>query len=381
MIEVSLEELTDWLRKAPIIATVHPLVPLCLPAGTSIAFDSQELRRAIDDPSVRVAKQVMLLASQGGISQRLPHLSVREIPSAYAINQRIADNLDYARSHLLTTRQIAAHIESDVSAHHFDTVVVLFVDGLSYQDVTGWPCELTPCFIDGPSVTFRFKDENKSEPVKSIGFPAIVGRPSIYSRLYRQGYRNARGYTYWNRSNAVADFMFTGIPYERVANFETVLQLLANENNLENSYIQIVREGLDGLAHSKRELRRVEIEASVLGILSDIHRLMEVLHERRLRACIYVAADHGILWKTEHSFILAPGVPTNHPRYAIHVPNDRIASEYAVRFEQEGLSYHLMKYPFLGTSIRANDSGVHGGLSYHESIVPFAKFEVNAKWN
>ena len=39
--------------------------------------------------------------------------------------------------------------------------------------------------------------------------------------------------------------------------------------------------------------------------------------------------------------------------------------------------YYLYHYPYLGSRIRANDSGVHGGLSYWESIVPFVRAEVN----
>jgi len=381
MLEASLEELEYWLQRAPVIATVHPLVPLCLRPGTRITSSTQDIQRLVDDPASQASESILILSGETGLKTRFPVLSVPSCPSEEKINQGLAHNLTYARAYLPTTRTIAEYIEKDVSENLFETVIVFLVDGLSYADAINWPCELWPCFVDGPSVTYRFQDESRKALLPSIGFPAIVGRPSIYSRLYGQGYRNARGYTYWNRDNAVADYMFTGVPYERVANFETVLKLLTTEDDLGHSYIQIMREGLDGLAHSKRELRRQEVEASIHGILHDVERLVELLQEKRERACIYVTADHGILWKTEHSFQLVPDIETRHPRYWAGEPPTQPDNEFAVSFECDGTTYHLLKYPFLGTSIRANDSGVHGGLSYQESIVPFAKFEVKSKWN
>ena len=63
------------------------------------------------------------------------------------------------------------------------------------------------------------------------------------------------------------------------------------------------------------------------------------------------------------------------PRYSLKLPEDRLV-EYTVKMENSGIPYYLFRYPYLGAAIRSNDSGVHGGLSYQESIVPFAKFKV-----
>jgi hypothetical protein len=380
MREASVEDLDKWLLRVPVIATVHPLVPLSLAPGVTIISDVQKVLRDLDNPSIYAAKPILILSDQADLDARFPHFKVSTLPSAEKINQHIDRNLDYARTSLLTTRKIAEWVEDDVSQNNYDTIIVFLVDGLSYSDVFNWPCELQPCFVDGPSVTFRYREENQNEVVQSIGFPSIIGRPSIYSRLYNMGYRNARGYTYWNRNNVVADYMFSGVPSERVTNFETVLDLLATED-LFHSYIQIMREGLDGLAHSKRELRNQEIQASIRGILNDVERLIKLLREKGHRACIYLTADHGILWKTEHSFKLIKGISNHHPRYAINTSHSKDSDEFSVPFIQDGVSFNLHKYPYLGIPIKANDSGVHGGLSYQESIVPFAKFEVKPKWN
>lgn len=381
MLEASLAELEYWLQRVPVIATVHPLVPLCLRPGTRITSDVHAIQKLVDDPASQTSGPILILSRETGLKTRFPLLSVLSRPSEEEINQGFADNLQYARSYLPTTRTIAEYIENDVSKDLFETVVVFLVDGLSYADTVSWPCELWPCFVDGPSVTFRFLDESRNALVPSVGFPAIIGRPSIYSRLYRQGYRNARGYTYWDRDNTVANYMFTGVPYERSANFETVLELLAAEADLDHTYVQIMREGLDGLAHSKRELRRQEVDAAIHGILHDVERLSELLQAKRKRACIYVIADHGILWKTEHSFRLLPEIDTRHPRYRVGKHPGRTSDDFTAPFDCDGTVYHLFKYPFLGIAIKANDSGVHGGLSYQESIVPFAKFEVKPRWN
>lgn len=381
MLEVSMEELEYWLQRVPVVATAHPLVPLCLPPGTRVTSNPNEILSLIDQLSCQLVEPILILSDQTELTTRFPQLTILAQPPDELINERMPGNLPYARSYLLTTRKIAERIEIDVSLNNYEAIILFLVDGLSYADVVNWPCELEPCFVDGPSVTFRLKDDAGTELAQSIGFPAIVGRPSICSRLYRQGYRNARGYTYWNRDNSVADYMFTGIPYERVANFEAVLEYLATEDSLKHTYVQIMREGLDGLAHSKRELRQQEIDASILGILHDVERLMELLQEKELRACIYLTADHGILWKTSHPFRIVPGINTRHPRYCVGTSIEAIDRECTVLFDQDGTPYHLFKYPFLGAPIKANDSGVHGGLSYQESIVPFAKFEVKRKWN
>ena len=376
---VTLETLIEQLPRTPVIGTVHPLVPLCLPAGVHITTDPAELVQLSDRPDYCEPLPVLLLSgphTPPELAGRLPHWHISERPSAKQINEGLPRHLAYARAHLLSTRHIADYIVQDVADNAFDMVVVFLVDGLSYADVADWPCAVQPCFVDGPSVTFRFWQTDKTRLDHTVGFPAIIGRPSIYARLYRLGYHHARGYTYWNRDNRVADYMFEGVPYQKVANFEAVLEQLSTEKYWPHTYVQIVREGLDGLAHNKRELRAQEVQAAIHSILRDVERLSELLCTKGRSGCIYLTADHGILWKTEHPFLRVSAVRTRHPRYGVGSELARAAQDVAVTFRQEGGDYHLFVYPFLGTAIRANDSGVHGGLSYQESFVPLAKFEV-----
>jgi hypothetical protein len=136
----------------------------------------------------------------------------------------------------------------------------------------------------------------------------------------------------------------------------------------------MVREGLDGLAHNRREVSQQEIKSTVDVIHQDFHRLVELLNEKKLRGVIYLVADHGILWKKQHKWQIIEGNNSKHPRYVANNPD---MSEFGTEFATKQQTFHLWHYPYLGKKIKANDSGVHGGLSYWESIVPFVRVEVN----
>ncbi|MBI5668048.1 MAG: PglZ domain-containing protein [Chloroflexi bacterium] len=373
-VATTFNELAQLLAKIPVIGHVHPLIPLCLPPGTQVVNDIQGFGYEIDSPELHAARPTLLIRHDKALMARFPLVNVLNHPPIEAVNNNIAHNVRYAREHLLTHDKIAPHIERDVHASPPDVVVLFLVDGLSYADVLNW-CwdELQPCFVDGPSVTFRF---HNGRLVETVGFASIINRPSVYERLYGLGYHQARGYTYWDRNeNQIADFMFEAIPVEGITNFEVALQWLKDEKSLRNCYIQIVREGLDGLAHGKRELRPSEVDIAVKAILQDIERLLNLLESKHLSVNLYLTADHGVLWKNEHSFRTLRGIRDSKPRFTSSCPAEEFR-EYTVRFENSYVPYYLYTYPYLGVPIRTNDSGVHGGLSYQESIVPFGKFKV-----
>ncbi len=376
MIDVSFESLDSWLGRIPVIAQVHPLVPLSLSQNIDIVLDADvnHFLETLDNRGYIETRAKLILSDNEILKTRFPQMRSLEIPPIGAINRNMRHHLGYARTHLLTTHKVAQKVEEDVRQHHPELVVMLLIDGLSYADVLDWDTSIEPCFVDGPSVTYRFYDDDRDKLVEKVGFASIVNTPPIYQRLYRLGYRHARGYTYWKpKDNIIANYMFTGMPSEQVVNFEAILQQLSRETLPKYSYIQIVREGLDGLAHGKRELRRTEIEGAIRGILDDIERLLITLKSTGFSVYLYATADHGMLWKDEHqleNLKLPDSKPRYSPRYSSEI------EEYAVRMENGGVPYYLLCYPYLGSAIRANDSGVHGGLSYQESIVPFLKFKV-----
>lgn len=371
---IGFSDLSRMLQVAPVIAGVHPLVPLCLDSDTQIVRDAHEYLAAIDDQNQTLTSPALIVSDDPVLRRRFVVVRSLAHPPIDAINRNMKYHLNYAREHLLTTHKVAKFIERDVAHHQYELVVLLLVDGLSYEDVLDWGTEVSPCFVDGPSVTFRF-DENSDELLHTVGFAAIVGNPPIAARLYRLGYRYSYGYTYWRaRDNILAQYMFRGIPDNRVLNFQAVLQIIDDEPIPARSYVQIVREGLDGLAHSKRELRTPEVCGAVRALKDDIEHLCTVIQRKCQSSVIYITADHGILWKNDHNWeiINAPG---SKPRYSRSRP-DEVLLDYVVRMENSGNPFYVFTYPYLGAPIRKNDSGVHGGLSYQESLVPFIKIEV-----
>lgn len=372
--DMPFEALDNWLQRTPVIADVHPLVPLCLNQDVDIVTNGEPLLQNLDNQLCIDTQPKLILAGGGTLKARFPTVHSLKHPPVSAINRNMRYHLDYARQHLVTTHKVAGFIEEDVRRNRYQLVVLLLVDGLSYEDVRNWNAKVVPCFVDGPSVTYRFQVDTKDDLVQKVGFASIINDPSIYQRLYRSGYHHARGYTYWRpKNNLVADYMFRGVPFQQVVNFEGIIQQIQQQVFPPYTYLQIVREGLDGLAHSKRELHRSEINGAIQAVAADIEHLLDVLRQKGFSACVYVTADHGILWKKEHPWQDIK-LPESKPRYAQHY--SEAAQDYAVRFENGGNPYYLLCYPFLGSPIRANDSGIHGGLSYQESIVPLMKFEV-----
>ncbi len=377
MTQVTFAELDRWLSRTPVIAKVHPLVPLALRPGTRIVTHMNEIIRELDGYRVHNEVPTLILNNERVLANRFPQLTAFELPPSEVLNANMGFQIDYARDHLLTTHKIAAYIEQDVIRHPVDLVVLFLVDGLSYADVLGWNQGIEPCFVDGPSVTYRFYENEKAKVVETVGFPSIINRPSIFQRLYDLGYHHARGYTYWQPdNNAVADFMFAGIPFEQVTNFDSILLRLEHEELAPQTYIQLVRQGLDGLAHGKRELHVGEIEMATRAILSDVERLRNVLHQKAHSARIYLTADHGILWRKEIQPVqVIQSLKDAHARFTQSRPDGTIKDSW-IRFENSFVPYYLFRFPFLGRQLPSNDSGVHGGLSYQESIVPFMRIEV-----
>jgi hypothetical protein len=367
------------LRKTPVIAQVHPLVPLSFNESTRIAMGVEELYAQLDDFSARPDTDALLILDtefDSELHARFPFVRCLEHPPIDLINRNMMHHLDYAREHLLTSHKIAAFIAQDVMQQSdVDVVICLLVDGLSYGDALSWDAtSIYPSFIDGPSVTYRLLDNKQINP--KVGFASIVNRPSIYDLLQRSGFSFAKGYTYWGQgTNTVSDYLFAGIPqgYRPMANFGSILRDLQAQDLESGTYLQIIRQGLDGLAHSHRELNDIEIGASIQSILDDIHQLLETIAAKNLRVRLYVTADHGILWKHQNSWQMLRDLKDAHPRYVDSRPSSENL-HFVSRFENHA-PYYLVHYPYLAARIPNNDSGVHGGLSYQESIVPLAIFE------
>ncbi len=368
----TLADLEKALRLAPVMGQFHPLVPLCLPDGVETISEPEALIEELDSLVPHRERPVLITHLEARLAYRFTVMSYPACPPAKAINQNLPRRIGEARTRLLTSHTVARQIINDVRERMYQTVILLLVDGLSYADVVNWPEQPEPCFIDGPSITFSRIPEGEID--SRVGFPAIIGSPSLARRLVDVGMSRSRGFSYWEREqNDVSEKLFEGVPLEKISGLADAFSQL-EKLNLRGLYIQMVREGLDGLAHSRREVSQQEIKATVEAIHQDLHHLVELLTAKKVKGVIYLIADHGLLWKNQHSWQVIECGRVTSPRYTTSNPN---LPEFTTEFSTAQQRFYLWHYPYLGRQIKANDSGVHGGLSYWESIVPFVRVEVN----
>jgi hypothetical protein len=365
----TLEELQEALKKAPVMGVVHPLLPLCLPPGTEVTEDAAAVSLEIDSLSPHRERDVLITEVIESYRGRFLTAEVKGVPPPGDINAMLPHRLEYARRHLLTSRHVADRITEDALRNHYQVVVLLLVDGLSYHDTIGWRRTSEPCLVDGPSITFAQCEEG--EVLRTVGFPAIIGDPPLVRRLSAIGLKHARGFSYWDRSNEVTKMLFRGIPLERVNSIREAVAIMRNLD-MSGRYIQVLREGLDGLAHRRREVTLNEVEATVTAINSDFLRLVRLLQSQDVHGAVYLVSDHGILWTSEHEMERVGALDRHAPRYGNQPLSDSRSS--GIKCGEQ--VYYVYHYPYVGRKIPSNDCGVHGGLSYWESIVPFAHIEV-----
>lgn len=366
----NLVQLRELLKRAPVMGNIHPLIPLCLASDTEVSVDAQSVVREMDAISPHPARSLLIRGRDSRYEHRFLTMDIPEPPDAGQVSSTLPKRLSYARKWLLNNRDVANRITDEANVQRYQTVITLLVDGLSYYDVLYWPEVVEPCFIDGPTITFdRFVDNTVRT---DVGFPAIIGDPPLVRRLAKIGVRYARGFSYWHREdNDVTELLYRGIPLERITSIDEAITAI-EAMDTSGLYIQIVREGLDGLAHGRREVSEQEIESTVEAIRADMQQLVKSLQAQRLRSALYLVADHGILWKKQHEFKLQPMPGSRSARYG----NIPLTEGRSTPFSCQEQMYYLYHYPYIGRRIRSNDSGVHGGLSGWESLVPFVRVEV-----
>jgi hypothetical protein len=365
-----IDSLLKQLDIAPVMGHFHALWPLCLPANVEIAASAQTIAERLDSLERHLERPILINQYAPAFADRFLTRHLPECPPAELINRALP--MRVAANHLLTQREIGRRIIDDTRKQGYETVILLLVDGLSYEDARHWPYHPIPCLIAGPSITYARTANDAILP--DIGFPAIVGDFSIARQLAQIGIPHSRGYSYWERGqNDVSAFLFSGMPLTKVGGIREALAKL-QEINLQGMYVQLMREGTDGLAHSRREVTSLEIQATVTAILDDFRQLIVLLAESERKGAVYLVADHGVLWKDQHALERLSGENSNHVRYTWERP---LNLSNATPFQTSNGPCYLYHYPYTGRQLRTNDSGTHGGLSYWESIVPFVHVEVN----
>jgi len=353
--KVDLEWLREMLRQTPVMAEIHPLLLALLPKEVVVFGDVWELIARLDSPELQPTRPMLCTQVKSEFRHRLPAIFCDHDPLTTELNRVLLRRYEFIQRYVLCQSQVADEIVKQPTG---DTVILMLVDGLSYADVKRyaptWLGKAVPVLVDGVSVTDQ-------------GMLRIVGSPPIVQRLFGAGFRRMLGFTYWERAQEpLTDQIFKGFGdcVRRVRSFGEILGCL-EEIDLCGAYVQIVRAGLDGVAHRQREMPNVE--AMVNDILNDFERLACLFEEKAISATLHLVSDHGVLWAWEHQLQLYEFSHAEHPRYYQHHKQGEHVLN--VRFAEK--EFAVLAYPYLRRELHANEWGVHGGLSFEESVVPW----------
>lgn len=372
---MTLEELVELLGKTPVIANIHPLSLLYLPADVTVISAAVDAAIQLDAPTTVWPGRWLLTDDDPTFRHRFPHVQVAHDPFTPALNGVLFQHFEAVAKIMLRQSQLSATISQ--AAAGCDAIVLMLVDGLSYENAQQW-CKqhaplwpLEPCLVDAPTIT-------------SIAFPNAVGAPSVAEQLFDLGFHRRLGFTYWTREdNELTNLLFRSLAEVRkTGDFDDIAsgarRIMMQSATLGKAFIQIVRTGLDGYAHKQK--RTPPVAAIVDEIFQEFSQLVEISKEaHRVNGCrtgLFLTADHGILWQTElESQVVgraASGASARYCRWADLFLQDETGMRFVVGHEE----YYCLNYPKVRRPLRIDEQGVHGGVSFQESIVPFIAVRV-----
>jgi len=354
---VDLAELQDLLRQMPVMAEMHPLSLAFLPREVRVFTDAWQMAAELDLPTPQPAEPMLAVGIEPALQHRLPAIRCAHDPLTTELNRVLLKRYEFIRENMLCQSQIVNMITHEADA---EAIILMLVDGLAYADVKRyaprWLSDTIPVLVDGVSITEQ-------------GMSRIVGEPTLAQRLFDAGYRQLLGFTYWERAEEpLTDRLFTGFGdrVRKVKSFDEALAALLEED-LANAFVQIVRTGLDSAAHRQRE--KPTIDAITTDVLNDFERLAALCKRKGVSARLYLTSDHGMLWAHEHALQPYEYSDAAPPRYYEYDKR----SQHVLNVEFAGKAFGILEYPYLRRELRANEWGVHGGLSFEESMVPLIR--------
>ncbi len=369
--DIDIRELNKYLGLVPIMAKMNPLSLAFLPRPNPFIFSSsKKILEILDDGQLVLDNHhpyYLTLDWQPELESRFLAVKVNHNPLTPELNNVLSEQWDWICSVLVKQSNISDYIFENFIG--FDCCILVLVDGLSWHDFIGnWKSDIVnqaqPIIVDGISKT-------------DLGMTRILGNPPLVERLPID---NAYGFSYWDRTNPLTDILFSGFGsrVEKIKSFDNVLGQIQNLN-LEKTYIQIVRQGLDEICHRHRD--RPSPENYVHELRKDFENLINLVIEKKQSAQIFLTSDHGILWQNNTDFeYINIGNKNYHPRYInFHRASPKVQMFSEISFASEPLSHVLMgalKYPYIVRNLKSNEWGVHGGISFEESIVPLLKYEI-----
>jgi hypothetical protein len=354
-----LDILLDW---TPVVYEGEPLL-LAELNDLTVERDVWQYVRRADDLAPMSVERTILLGPVTSYFDRWPVVRVNEGAPADVprFNRSLFQNYDQVQCFVFGQSDIAAYVEEDLEV---DVIVLLLIDGLSYTEWMDYP-NVRSCLVEGPTIT-------------SVGFRNVVGEPPVARRLFEKGFHRRMGFSHWDRSNKLTDVFFHGFdPATQMFAVDEFREVLLALDRLpaEQTYVQILTNGLDSVSHRHRG--RPPVEAIARYLYGDVLlALVERLHEIGATALVYATADHGILWRPQpemnEELTVIQDERARHHRYA----EGAFAVPHSMHFSHYGKNYTVLAYPYLFKPLTALEWGTHGGISFQESVVPFVKMEV-----
>lgn len=339
-----------------------------------------EWRETVDAPWEVPANEVLFVNFPENESKELtdtfgfPAITLPAFPPIEWANQKLPDHFNTLcidDSKLLKQSQLVSTITDRISYTLPDIVIFLVLDGLSLYDVIDWKfpdswhvmCE--PCLVDGLSIT-------------KSSMRRLIGAPPLTHRLFALGYVQRFGFSYWNRSqNQLTNVLFSEFPLSqlfRITTFEEVLERLQSTALPNQTFIQIVRTGLDGVCHSHRE--KPNIGAILSQLRLDIEQLAEVVGSSQKIVRIFITSDHGILWfKGQKVMPFQSGNAST--RYTYAKPSSNMSG---ITIAESGETFTaLTSDEVIARNRKVTEWGFHGGISAQESFVPLFDITLNGR--
>lgn len=367
-----LDEIVSLVDKTPVVAEIHPVSLCYLPDDVVVFETTKDIFSQIDTPSPMLPTKMLIAYSAGIRTERFPRVVCEHNPFTLKLNDFLFDQYDCIAGRMLCQSHLAERIEKDLRRSQEIEVVILFlVDGLSYYRLTQHTdiepnVDVEPCLVDVPTFT-------------SLAFPNVVNDPPLALRLFDMGYQNRLGISYWTRDdNKLTDLLFRTIPQvEKIGDFQYILAVLQSflaQHPKQKVYIQILRTGLDGYTHHQK--RQPPIAAIVNQIYQEFKSLAKLCTDLGLSAHLYLTSDHGILWRDEFEGVIVGNAPGKANARWCTWKDLYQQNESGKRFVINQQEYYCLGFPKLRRSLHIDEQGVHGGISFQESIVPFIKMRL-----
>jgi len=359
---MNVDRADEYISRGPcILDSSNPFVPLVF-KNLRVIEDPVDFENDLDDPRKLISRDRLVIKGEHGrISRRFPRIFVDvDLSDKQVLNKTVADNFEMAKSLFPRQSDIAERL---LQVSKEETVVLVVIDGLSYHDARRvFACE--PMIVDGATIT-------------QDGIQRIVGNPTIAQRMYQRGTRNLYGFSYWSREEEpdITGKSFSPIPEENFLRYESFDQVIEKLKEIDppQSYIQIFVAGLDEICHRHRD-SPPPLDSLLKQIGKKVSAVQKVLERKKTRGMIFATSDHGILWKEGNDLKIL-----DDPQFkeGVRYCTGKIIRDTAIASPDGKSSVTCLKYPYISKAIKRNEWGVHGGISYEESIVPWISLVVD----